>query len=74
MDQIKALMRFDRTVREAQAVLRDHLTDSRMSDRDALQRLREILEDEDFLRFQAQLEGREERPEEIGPEDPLPYR
>lgn len=74
MDQITALMRLDRVVRKAQAVLRAHLTDSRMSDRDALEQLRDVLDDEDFLQFQRILQGREEGPEAIGPEDPLPYR
>lgn len=74
MDQTSALLRLDRTVREAQAVLRDHLVDKAMSDREALERLRGILEDEDFLRFQRALEGLDLPPEEIGPEDPLPYR
>jgi hypothetical protein len=74
MDPTTAVIRLDRTVRDAQAVLRDHLTSREMSDRDALERLRGILEDEDLLRFQRALEGLDQPPEEIGPQDPLPYR
>ncbi len=75
MDQIPALIRLDRAVRDAQAVLRDQLL-SDMSADDAVRKLRDVLEDEEFLRFQRSLEGMPEpgddRPR--GPEDPLPYR
>ncbi len=75
MDQMTAIIRLDRVVRDAQAVLRDHLTSGTMTADDALRRLRDVLEEEDFVRFQRALEGTGgPEAEPIGPEDPLPYR
>jgi hypothetical protein len=77
VDQIAALLRLDRVVREAQAVLRDHLlSGGGMNAEDAVRKLRDVLEDEEFLRFQRSLEGMPEPGDDgpRGPEDPLPYR
>ena len=76
VDQISALIRLDRVVREAQAVLRDHVLSNGLAPEDALRKLRDVLEDEEFLRFQRSLEGIPEPGDEgpRGPEDPLPYR
>ena len=75
MDTVAALIRLDRAVREAQAALRDNLLPGGASDADIIRKLRDVPEDEDFVRFQRGLEGTD-RPEaeDIGPEDPLPYR
>lgn len=75
MDHVAALIRLDRAVRDAQSVLRDHLLTG-MSDADALRKVRDILDEPEFLRFQRSLEGIPEASEEEprGPEDPLPYR
>jgi hypothetical protein len=76
VDQIAALIRLDRVVRDAQAILRDQLLPGGMAADEAIRRLRDVLEDEDFLRFQRGLEGMPE-PGDEGPrsaEDPLPYR
>ncbi len=76
MDPLPAVLRLDRTVREAQAVLRDQVLPGGLSADEALRKLRDVLEDEDFLRFQRTLEGNPEPGDESprGPEDPLPYR
>ena len=75
VDQIAAILRLDRIIRDAQAVLRDHLLSGGMSDEETIRKLREMLEDEDFLRFQRALEGMPEPGDDgIGPQDPLPYR
>ncbi|MGQ7791255.1 hypothetical protein ACUN0C_02475 [Faunimonas sp. B44] len=75
MDQMTAIIRLDRALRAAQAVLRDHLTSGTMTADEALRRLRDVLEDEDFVRFQRALEGTgTPDAEPIKPEDPLPYR
>jgi hypothetical protein len=75
MDAIAALIRLDRIVREAQAALRENVLPGGPSDEETIRTLREILEDEDFTRFQRDLEDLD-RPEaeKIGSADPLPYR
>jgi hypothetical protein len=75
MDHIAALIRLNRTVRDAQSVLRDHLLRG-LSDAEAVRKLRDVLDEPDFLRFQRSLEGLPEPgdDEPRRPEDPLPYR
>lgn len=76
MDQVAAIIRLDKVVREAQAILRDATLGAGLSAADAIRKLRDVLEDEEFLRFQRSLEGHAEPGDEgpRGPEDPLPYR
>ena len=76
VDQVAALIRLDRAVREAQAVLREHLLPGGMAPEDAIRQLRDVLEDEEFVRFQRSLEGIPEPGDEgpRGPQDPLPFR
>lgn len=71
-----ALIRLDRTLREAQRVLRDYVVSGRShSAETVVDELLAILDDEDFVAFQKSLEGEaDSEPRPIGPEDPLPYR
>ncbi|MYZ48796.1 hypothetical protein [Propylenella binzhouense] len=75
MDPMSAVIRLERAVRDVQAILREQLVAGGLSAEEALRRVRDVVEDEDFVRFQRALEGVEASEETpTGPEDPLPYR